>query len=101
MLLFLVNVYVSHRKGTPPAPLDPWDARSLEWMTTNPPKEHNFDKIPTVHALDEFFHRKYEDRGTEEHHDYQLVAHRRGHPRRAGGQRRRSTSTCRRRRTGR
>ena len=74
VLLFLINVYVSHRKGTPPAPLDPWDARSLEWMTTNPPKEHNFDKIPTVHALDEFFHRKYEDRGTDEHHDYHQVA---------------------------
>jgi cytochrome c oxidase subunit 1 len=41
--------------------LDPWDARSLEWMTSNPPKEHNFDSIPTVHALDEFFHRKYEE----------------------------------------
>jgi cytochrome c oxidase subunit 1 len=74
VLLFLINVYVSHRKGTKPAPLDPWDARSLEWMTTNPPKEHNFDQIPTVHALDEFFHRKYEDRGTDEHHDYHLVA---------------------------
>jgi cytochrome c oxidase subunit 1 len=43
-------------------------------MTTNPPKEHNFDQIPTVHALDEFFHRKYEDRGTDDHHDYQQVA---------------------------
>ena len=28
-------------------------------MTTSPPKAHNFDAIPTVHALDEFFHRKY------------------------------------------
>jgi cytochrome c oxidase subunit 1 len=74
VLLFLINVFKTHRKGTPAAPLDPWDARSLEWMTTNPPKEHNFDQIPTVHALDEFFHRKYEDRGTDEHHDYQQVA---------------------------
>ncbi|MBI4882750.1 MAG: cytochrome c oxidase subunit 4, partial [Actinobacteria bacterium] len=31
------------------------------WMTASPPKEHNFDNIPTVHALDEFFHRKYEE----------------------------------------
>jgi cytochrome c oxidase subunit 1 len=30
-------------------------------MTSSPPKEHNFDSIPTVHALDEFFHRKYEE----------------------------------------
>jgi cytochrome c oxidase subunit 1 len=74
VLLFFVNVYRSHRRGSPRAPLDPWDARSLEWLTTNPPKEHNFDQIPTVHALDEFFHRKYEDRGTEDHHDYHQVA---------------------------
>ena len=41
------------------APLDPWDARTYEWMTTSPPKEHNFDSIPVVSHLDEFFHRKY------------------------------------------
>jgi cytochrome c oxidase subunit 1 len=46
------------------APLDPWDARSVEWLTTNPPKEHNFDVIPTVQSIDEFWHRKYaEDAG--------------------------------------
>lgn len=58
VLLFLINVVHTARKGVA-APLDPWDARSLEWMTANPPKEHNFDVIPTVHSLDEFFHRKY------------------------------------------
>ena len=72
VLLFFINVLISRKH--PPAPLDPWDARSLEWMTSNPPKEHNFDQIPTVHALDEFFHRKYEDRGTEDHHDYHQIA---------------------------
>jgi cytochrome c oxidase subunit I len=41
------------------APLDPWDARTYEWMTTSPPKEHNFDSIVPVSHLDEFFHRKY------------------------------------------
>ncbi|MDW3215716.1 MAG: cytochrome c oxidase subunit I [Ilumatobacteraceae bacterium] len=73
VFLFVVNIVVSHRKHGP-APLDPWDARSLEWLTTNPPKEHNFDVIPTVSNLDEFFHRKYEDRGVDGHHDFQQIA---------------------------
>jgi len=71
VLFFFINIWVTHRKGgEPAAALDPWDARSLEWMTTNPPKEHNFDRTPTVHALDEFFHRKYEDVGSDGHHEY-------------------------------
>ncbi len=68
-LLFFINALVIHRKQ-PTAPLDPWDARSLEWLTTNPPKPHNFDRTPTVHALDEVFHRKYEDIGEGDNHDY-------------------------------
>ena len=64
IFLFLVNVWHTTRKGAK-APLDPWDARSLEWLTTNPPKEHNFDVIPHVHALDEFFHLKYEEVDTD------------------------------------
>jgi len=65
VLLWIVNVGVTHwgKRKSPTAPLDPWDARSLEWLTTSPPKPHNFDRTPTVHALDEVFHRKYEDVG--------------------------------------
>jgi cytochrome c oxidase subunit I len=73
ILFFLVNIWHTHRKA-PPAPLDPWDARTLEWMTTNPPSEHNFDALPEVHSLDEFFHRKYEDVGEGDQHDLRPVA---------------------------
>jgi len=73
ILLFVINVVHTTRKE-PVAPLDPWDARTLEWMTTNPPKEHNFDSSIEVHALDEFFHRKYEDVGEAGHHDLRRVA---------------------------
>ena len=60
VLFFIINIFVSARSKEK-APLDPWDARTLEWLTASPPKEHNFDRVPTVHALDEYFHRKYEE----------------------------------------
>ena len=67
VLLFVINIFVSAKSNERPS-LDPWDARTIEWMTTNPPKEHNFDHIPTVHALDEFFHRKYDEVESEPGH---------------------------------
>jgi cytochrome c oxidase subunit I len=57
-LIFLGNLFKSI-KGGEPSGLDPWDARTLEWLTASPPKVHNFDKLPTVTHRDEFWHRKY------------------------------------------
>ena len=61
VLLFLINIYTSAKKakGQPPVGPDPWDARSLEWITPNPTPVHNFDELPVVEELDEFWHRKY------------------------------------------
>jgi cytochrome c oxidase subunit 1 len=59
VLVFVVNVVLTHRRPLPGDVTDPWDARTLEWLTTSPPPVHNFDEIPTVHALDELWHRKY------------------------------------------
>jgi cytochrome c oxidase subunit 1 len=47
LLLFLVNVVQTARTGRR-APNDPWLADTLEWFTTSPPPEHNFDRIPYV-----------------------------------------------------
>jgi cytochrome c oxidase subunit I len=58
VLAFLYNAFVVTPK-TGPAPADPWDARTLEWSVPSPPPEYNFAEIPTVHALDEYWHRKY------------------------------------------
>jgi cytochrome c oxidase subunit 1 len=32
------------------APDDPWDAWTLEWATTSPPPEYNFEKLPVVRS---------------------------------------------------
>jgi cytochrome c oxidase subunit 1/cytochrome c oxidase subunit I+III len=57
ILLFLINVAVSLRRGRP-AGNNPWDAPTLEWATTSPPPPYNFVVIPTVASR----HPLWEDR---------------------------------------
>src|SRR3546814_13748803 len=51
-LIFFANIFLSRRDARkpgwiPPGP-DPWDSRSLEWMTASPAPAHNFDHVPVV-----------------------------------------------------
>jgi cytochrome c oxidase subunit I len=57
-LVFLANVWISHRNRQP-APADPWDGRTLEWTIPSPTPVYNFATTPVVHAVDDFWHRKY------------------------------------------
>jgi cytochrome c oxidase subunit I len=68
-LVFFANIFVSYRDSKKdgwiaPGP-DPWDARSLEWMTASPVPKHNFDHVPVVTHRDEFWYRKYGE--TDDH----------------------------------
>jgi cytochrome c oxidase subunit 1/cytochrome c oxidase subunit I+III len=47
VLIFLVNVVRSYRRGVA-AGNNPWDAPTLEWVSTSPPPPYNFVVIPTV-----------------------------------------------------
>jgi cytochrome c oxidase subunit 1 len=48
--VFLANVAVSLRRREP-AGEDPWQAQTLEWMTTSPPPRHNFDRpLPAIES---------------------------------------------------
>ena len=45
VLLTVINVVRSVKRGAVAGP-DPWKANTLEWYTTSPPPEHNFDVDP-------------------------------------------------------
>jgi cytochrome c oxidase subunit 1 len=49
VLLFIANVFVSTWKRVP-AGDNPWDGNSLEWATSSPPPELNFEKLPPVRS---------------------------------------------------
>lgn len=56
--VFLVNIARSLIAGAP-APADPWDGHTLEWLTTSPPPPYNFERIPVVHSRRPAWDRKY------------------------------------------
>src|SRR5690625_395279 len=61
ILLMVIQMFIDARKGKVAGP-DPWDARTIEWMTTSPPQVYNFARIPTITHRDEVWHRKHTDK---------------------------------------
>jgi cytochrome c oxidase subunit 1 len=49
MLPFLWNVWITVRRGALVGN-NPWGAGTLEWSTTSPPPEHNFDALPPIRS---------------------------------------------------
>ncbi|MFM7735137.1 MAG: cytochrome c oxidase subunit I [Alphaproteobacteria bacterium] len=60
ILYFLWNVLSSLLDGEP-AGDDPWDAWTLEWATTSPPPDYNFEEIPTVRSRRPLWDLKHPD----------------------------------------
>jgi cytochrome c oxidase subunit I len=58
VMVFLFNVIASLKNGQP-AGADPWDAFTLEWDTSSPPKKYNFLKLPIVRSRRPFYDKKY------------------------------------------
>jgi cytochrome c oxidase subunit 1 len=58
VMVFLYNVIASLKNGQK-AGTDPWDAFTLEWDTTSPPKKYNFLEIPIVRSRRPFYDKKY------------------------------------------
>ncbi|MDQ2875563.1 MAG: cytochrome c oxidase subunit I [Actinomycetota bacterium] len=50
-LIFLYNIYWTHKHAVPVTADDPWGfANSLEWATSCPPPRHNFTSIPRIRS---------------------------------------------------
>jgi cytochrome c oxidase subunit 1 len=49
VLLFVWNLIASIRSRVP-AGDDPWGGYTLEWITTSPPPEHNFEWLPPIRS---------------------------------------------------
>jgi cytochrome c oxidase subunit I len=60
VLVFLWNVIRTLRRGNRVGN-DPWDGQTLEWATTSPPPERNFDSLPPIRSERPFFDQKYGD----------------------------------------
>lgn len=58
ILLLIIQLIHDLRNGEK-AGNDPWDARTLEWMTPSPTPVYNFATLPQVNHRDQFWMEKY------------------------------------------
>jgi cytochrome aa3-600 menaquinol oxidase subunit 1 len=63
------NIYWSARYADRNISNDPWDARTLEWMTATPVQHYNFAALPEVKTLDAFWYMKKNNIGLKLNED--------------------------------
>jgi cytochrome c oxidase subunit 1 len=62
LLFFIANVVKTLATAPKTAGEDPWEGNTLEWMTSSPPPEHNFDELPEIHSERPNFDRRVASR---------------------------------------
>ena len=58
-------IHSAFSKKLKPAGKNPWDARTLEWTLSSPPKEYNFSRTPIINSRDQAWENNY---GPRENH---------------------------------
>jgi cytochrome c oxidase subunit 1/cytochrome c oxidase subunit I+III len=58
-VLYLGYIIVKSRKSGKPAPADPWDGFTLEWIADSPPSLKNFNEVPVVNSRQPLWDMKY------------------------------------------
>jgi cytochrome c oxidase subunit 1 len=67
VLLFVWNL-ISSIRARVPAGDDPWGGYTLEWVTTSPPPEHNFEWLPPIRSERPAFDWRHRDDRPQTHH---------------------------------
>jgi heme/copper-type cytochrome/quinol oxidase subunit 1 len=61
VLVFVWNVIRTLRHGRR-AGNDPWDGQTLEWATSSPPPERNFESLPPIRSERPLWDQKLQER---------------------------------------
>lgn len=71
--VFQIIISIKERKQNRDITGDPWNGRTLEWLTTSPPPHYNFAIIPTITSRDAFWNMKQDGlQPKHEYHDIEL-----------------------------
>jgi heme/copper-type cytochrome/quinol oxidase subunit 1 len=67
VLFTVINIFTSLRNGKI-AGDNPWDGQTLEWATSSPPPEHNFEVLPPIRSERPLWDANHPDQLTEVGH---------------------------------